>query len=361
MEENRMKVLYSISTYYDFVNPTSGSERQTLGMARAFSMRKNFVQLTNLLRGSPDWEKDFDLIHMVNASGEKGPYSLAMDCAKLKKIPVVLSPVFWPLDEVEEGVRSSLGEKRWNLQHRVYLQYLADMKIIFNKADLLIPNAEVEMVKINEFLGDERPYKVVPNAIDMDEVTTCLENDFEFPKNISKALKERFVVCVGRIEVRKNQYRVFQAMKRIWRNDPDLQLVLIGQGSKSYMMMFEEQLKGENVLSLGPTDHTAVMQMVKRSQAHILASFIETPGLVNLEAAALGVPIVVSSRGSISEYFGDEAFYCDPNSPRSIAKAIEGAISSPKEQTSKLQLRVQADYNYSRVAEMLEEIYRGLI
>ena len=38
---------------------------------------------------------------------------------------------------------------------------------------------------------------------------------------------------------------------------------------------------------------------------------METPGLAALEAAALGIPIIVTSEGSSKEYFGEIKTYYD--------------------------------------------------
>ncbi len=59
-----------------------------------------------------------------------------------------------------------------------------------------------------------------------------------------------------------------------------------------------------------------------------MPSWFETTGLSSLEAAAMGCNIVITRKGDAYEYFGDYAYYCDPESPDSIFKAIEKAASN---------------------------------
>ena len=88
----------------------------------------------------------------------------------------------------------------------------------------------------------------------------------------------------------------------------------------------------------------------------MLPSWRETPGLVSLEAAAVGCPVVTTSVGSTREYFGAEALYCDPWSRASIRKAVASAIRGPGSES--LRLRVRRDFTWLRAAEATLRAYR---
>lgn len=59
----------------------------------------------------------------------------------------------------------------------------------------------------------------------------------------------------------------------------------------------------------------------------VLASWYETPGLVALEAAMTGVPLVLPQTGSAREYFGELASYVSPDDPRQIRQAVLAALA----------------------------------
>jgi glycosyltransferase involved in cell wall biosynthesis len=56
---------------------------------------------------------------------------------------------------------------------------------------------------------------------------------------------------------------------------------------------------------------------------------METTGLSSLEAGAMGCNVVITDRGDTREYFGDRAFYCEPDSVDSIRDAIRSAYNAP--------------------------------
>jgi len=208
-------------------------------------------------------------------------------------------------------------------------------------------------------------YTVIPNAVDLEnEVYPALKlDDLTFSDEIEGLLHERFVLCVGRVEPRKNQYNLIKAMNILWE-DPkngDLQLVLMGDRSKEYSEYLTKELKGKHVLLAPPGGPLAVMKMMLRSACHAMPSYVETPGLVNLEAAALSRPIVVASRGSVRDYFADTpgCFYADPDDPEDIAKALKEAIEMGE--APALGELVIDNYNYDVVGEKLEAAYRAVI
>jgi glycosyltransferase involved in cell wall biosynthesis len=61
----------------------------------------------------------------------------------------------------------------------------------------------------------------------------------------------------------------------------------------------------------------------------VLPSFDEGFGLPAVEAMSLGVPVVVSDRGSLPEVVGDAGLFVEPDDPDSIAAAIARILAEP--------------------------------
>jgi glycosyltransferase involved in cell wall biosynthesis len=76
---------------------------------------------------------------------------------------------------------------------------------------------------------------------------------------------------------------------------------------------------------------------------------------VSLEAAAAGCRVVTTSIGSTRDYFGDLAWYCQPDDLGSIRAAVEGALRAPA--TSLLRDRVLCEYTWERAAEATRAAY----
>ena len=362
-----MRVLVGISTEQSISNPSMGSERQTSGYANALAERGHVVHLVNILKESPDWSIPYDVCHLINASGLKGPYELTAQLCREKEIPVLISPVYWPTDEVEKELVAKKGVVTADagVIANKFAMHINGVARMLLEADMLLPNAEAEMRVVEDLIQAKPEYRVIHNGVNVkEEIEPALKlNEYElmFDKGLEDMLHERFVLCVGRVEVRKNQDALISALKPLWEEDPDLQLVLMGERSAPYMKFIQEEIKGKNILLCPPGPPGAVMKIMRRCTTHALVSFIETPGLVNLEAAALNKPIVVADRGSVREYLGERegVFYCEPTDVYSITKALRGALACGEVES--LGKFVRETYCYERIANILENTYKEAI
>jgi len=367
-----------ISTEHPLIGANVGSERQLCGYAKALAQRDHTVYLVNALKDAPDWDIDYDVCHIHNAGGLKGPNMLTAQLARELGIPVLMSPVYWPTTEVQAeimatGLADNVDQLR--LQFNEHLEGVAKMLTF---ADWLLPNGEMEMEKVVELLGGEilglnideeitdkdvAGYTVIHNGIDLkDEIELALsDTEMKFSDDFEELLHDRFILCVARVEPRKNQINLIKAIDILCEDDPDLQTVIMGARAKQYVDYIKDEECGRNVLYCPPGPKGAVLKMMRRCQVHAMPSYIETPGLVNLEAAALNCPIVVARRGSVEEYFGDVpgVFYCNPTNEEDIAEKIRAALDfGPAYELGSF---VRNTYSYEQIAYKLEMVYKQVI
>ena len=64
------------------------------------------------------------------------------------------------------------------------------------------------------------------------------------------------------------------------------------------------------------------MSAYRACRIHCLPSWYELPGLVSLEAALYGCPVVASSWGCLPDYLGATCEWCSPEDPESIRSAV---------------------------------------
>ena len=91
----------------------------------------------------------------------------------------------------------------------------------------------------------------------------------------------------------------------------------------------------------------------------MLASWFETPGLVALEAAMQGVPLVLPSRGCAREYFGAWADYVSPDDLRGIRRVTLAALGQPR--SAELARMVRRRYTWQAAAQATREAYEKLV
>jgi len=141
-----------------------------------------------------------------------------------------------------------------------------------------------------------------------------------------------FVLSVGRIEPRKNQLAVIEAVARLRRSISHIRLILVGRISwrhPEYALRFRRAVASNDwIFHIPYLPYERMGSVYAASRVHVLASWFETTGLVNLEAGLSGAN-VVASEGRAREYLLDFAEYCDPGDTDSIAQAITRAWNRP--------------------------------
>ena len=99
------------------------------------------------------------------------------------------------------------------------------------------------------------------------------------------------------------------------------------------------------------------------SSVHVLTSWMETCGLVTLEAALTGAPVVGSTFGHELEYLQNDCWWADPADPESICKAVIGAWEAGRthERPTRLKRRILEEFNWERTAVSTERLYQRVL
>ena len=116
---------------------------------------------------------------------------------------------------------------------------------------------------------------------------------------------------------------------------------------------------GSNIEFIGQVEQGRLLDFYKSAKVHALPSWFETCGLSTLEAAAMACNIVIADKGFTRDYFGNEAFYCDPGSPASIFEAIENAAQA--EPSEKLQQRIRNEFTWEKAAQATLKAYKKVM
>lgn len=280
----------------------------------------------------------YDIIHLFNLTRIGEAYNY-YKIAKAYRKNIVLSSIYWDLERYYNYINDVESIKIWNKCKPYRFEILKGCKMIY-------PNSKVEGDIIKKEFGNNIPCTVTYNGVEIENKEISLYN-----------FKERYqlndyVLCVGRICHRKNQLALARACK-----DLGLQLVLIGNiNDKEY---FNQCLSYDNVKHLGFMDSYNIYNAYKFCKIHVLPSFIETPGLSSLEAAAAGCNIVSTSEGSTFEYFDNMAEYCNPYDDSSITEAIRKAYK--KSPDNMLKKHIWESFNWEKCIKELYDSYKQII
>ncbi len=238
------------------------------------------------------------------------------------------------------------GEKIVSKEY-LFKGHRASISFVAGNAAMLLPNSESEYKRFEKKYEIMCPYHVVPNGINTD----CTSKDY--PK--SDKYKDA-ILCMGRIEARKNQLALIRAV-----NNTPYRLYIHGKPSPNAMAYFE-QCKAEaadNVHIEGHLDDEELFTAYSNAKVHVLPSYFETTGLSSLEAAVMGCNIVVTDMGDTKDYFKEDAWYCNPDSPESIKEAIDAAYNAPYDE--KFRQRILNNYTWMRAAEETLAAYKQVL
>lgn len=342
-------------------------------------LEKLGVEIDFSLDFNPDLS-NYDLIHLSNVTRIQETY-LQVKNAKEQGKKIILSTIFWPMDEFEKqgqiGIRKIINSFLGiNNQERIkaFARYIKDkdsrniatknlwrvgytkmQDYVVNNVDYFLPNSEMEMDEFCKSFGiKKKRYKVIPNAIDSNVAKKQMES--EIPSEFEEYRDA--IICVGRIEPRKNQLALVKAL-----DQSGYKLVLVGAVSdnqKGYFKQIKEILdRNKDFYYIPRIENSKLYQLYKVCKVSTLPSWLDTPGLVSLEAAAMGCNLAISAKGSTTEYFGEYAEYCLPDDIEGIRKAIDKAYLKSK--NDDLKNKIFENYTWEIAGKKTLEAYEELL
>jgi glycosyltransferase involved in cell wall biosynthesis len=100
-------------------------------------------------------------------------------------------------------------------------------------------------------------------------------------------------------------------------NNSKYTLLLVGSPAPNQKSYYNEcrRIAAENIFFYDHVPQEELISYYKRAKVHALPSWFETCGLSSLEAAAMGCNVMITDKGYTREYFGNDAFYCEPGDP----------------------------------------------
>ncbi|MDA8217256.1 MAG: glycosyltransferase, partial [Dehalococcoidales bacterium] len=325
--------------------------------------------------------RGYDLVHVFNVWE---PHSALAQLRHLKQfgIPIVFSPIYLDLSEMVWARRAVPtvfqtaqtpaeldrylavmgggdlvvdGISRFQT-HEVQPGFFWEVREMVGLADHIIALSEHEITRLWATGATPRPYSLVHNAADFSRFTQASAKPFYDRYGLRD-----YVLCVGRIERRKNQLMLVHALR-----DANVPIVLIGStGEVDYAELVRRQA-GDNVTFIDrlPHDGDLLASAYAGARVFVLPSWSEGAPLVALEAAAAGTALVLSDRSAEREYFGDLATYCDPASVESIHQTVLAAYAGASAEGEKRQARqelIRSKYTWENAARGTFAAYRSAL
>lgn len=309
-----------------------------------------------------------DAIHFVNMT-LPAQFEVIAELAKSEHKPLALTTLYedWPLflnasHEAFSVYRSYLlGEnsfgsiapelKRLENQPSApgvkYAQGFETVNIFLTCADSESARLKTDFPQITSRLS------VLPFQVD----APLRANDKSLTALYEKLGFDEYVLCIGRLETRKNQLALLAALQ-----DIDVPIVFATGGytpQAAYSKAVRMWKRKAPIKFIERIPWPVMSALIQGATVHALPSFYELPGLVHLECAAAGVSVVASDWGALEDYLPREYFHaCDPLDLESIRSAVLSALSM---RPAPAAAAIALSYTQEKLANSLSQVYDSLV
>jgi glycosyltransferase involved in cell wall biosynthesis len=326
----------------------------------------------------------YDLVHIFQLDWNADNYFYTNEAKKYGK-PLVLSPIHHNVEEVKKFDDTYVFDYRRISKVVFRNQFSRDVFKNFYRA--LFDLSKIKPVLYSIFLGLKNMHVKVLQQSDAVLVQTNLEaKDLEYTygvklkkwKIVVNGVGEQFldhshyknpfhfedyIICVGRVEPRKNQLSIIYAVEQFRKEENiDVKLVFIGRynvlNHLEYTLRFKQMLKKYPwIIHIEKIPYEVIPNYFHFAKVGVSASWFETTGLTSLDALFCGTNAVAAGDRA-KEYLGDFATYCRPDDVKSIKDAIR------KEYYAKrpvLPAKMKKEYTWEYAAKQTLDVYSELL
>lgn len=269
-------------------------------------------------------------------------------------------------DVVHAHLVGQLYSVPWGLLHKVPVIITAHTKpekAFIKKIEWMISygvkHKKVWVVAVSEenlrlikkyFEGSEQQCLCVNNGINTKKFYRADHNLFTF-------------INVARQDENKNQVAIIHAFQRIYKQNKEVHLILVGDGPCHEVLMNEvEKLQLNNAIDL-PGAVGNVNDYYAISDVYVQASHREAMPMSILEALAAGLPIISTDVGGLRDVVNENGILVqdNENALHDAMKRILFCGEGKRQKMKNNSLSLSEDYSSDKMAQRYENIYHEAV
>ncbi len=277
------------------------------------------------------------------------PSNILPICPKTIKCVATIHDLAWHI----------LG-KNYSFKNRIYS--LLAVKRAIKRADKLIAVSQQTKRDLKKYFSvPGENIAVIYHALRTGFQPSGVDLKPEFPE------LDKYILCVGRIEDRKNLQNLIMAWAKFHPRHSDIKLALVGWPTdKKYyhglLALIKKLNLGGNVVLMNYVDQKYLPDLYKSSLGLVFPSKYEGFGMPILEGWASEVPVVTSDIGATREIANGAALLVDPYNIEAIAQSIAKIIDEPAVRQNLISKgkRRGEDFSWSTSAQKVIELWKTL-
>jgi glycogen(starch) synthase len=172
----------------------------------------------------------------------------------------------------------------------------------------------------------------------------------------------------GRLEYEKGVHDLIAALPKIRRTHPGTQLLVAGTGTQLDFLIKQARTHRvrRSVRLLGHLPDEELAATLAAVDAVVLPSLYEPFGMVALETAAAGAPLVASTAGGLGEVVRDgvTGLSFAPGDITGIASAVRAVLDDPdvaRLRARAARARLRDEFDWGHIAEGTAQVYAGAV
>jgi len=296
---------------------------------------------------------DMDLVHAHSPI----PYSdlPALLYSKRKKLPFILTYQF---DGIETG-GSFIRNAGVSIYNKLFIHR------VLNSADVIIATTKSYAEKSPFLRGYMDKIVVIPNGINIDEVSTPL-NRQESREKLDLPTDQQIILFFGSLVEYKGPDVLLKAFKLVKKEFSSVKLIFAGRGHMiSQLKTMTKQMDlEEDVIFTGFVEDGDKPAYYKSADIFCLPSttMAESFGIVNLEAMAAGIPIVSSNMGGIPDVVkhGENGLLAKPYDVKMVAENLIKLLKDDemRKEMGEKGLKMIKNYSWDKITIETEKLYK---
>jgi glycosyltransferase involved in cell wall biosynthesis len=169
--------------------------------------------------------------------------------------------------------------------------------------------------------------EIIHYGANLDAIDTVVQ------ERLGPPLPDGFLIATaGRLAKEKNIVALIYAMQELSETYSNIQLIIVGDGpERTSLEMLTNNLHIENNITFfGWVPRADVYAILNRADVFVFPSHYEGFGVANVEAMAVGTPVIVNDLPVLREVVGDAGIFVNANYPSALASEIERLYTDDK-------------------------------
>jgi glycosyltransferase involved in cell wall biosynthesis len=197
----------------------------------------------------------------------------------------------------------------------------------FNRIDVWVSTLDyMKKQVLSHTKFSEKKLYVIPLGTNIDSTSIHSKDE---ARNLLHLPSNKFLIgVVGRLDEKKGQLEVIQALSLLKETEKNIHVVFIGDKTRNEADAYVQKLNDsielnhlQDKASFLP-HQSDIQKLYGAFDLVIVPSWEETFGTVTIEAMASGVPVIGSNTAGTAEILGDETFLFQARNPEDLSETL---------------------------------------